>query len=121
MLESIKSCNKNLLSFLLGASGLGLNTLTEKTQYALACVIESIYHLRNSNIVLPHSFLAKLEQFYTSGSKVIPVINGKLTLAGSYFTVHSWMSKRAENLLLCTEGKYLMHESNPLEASAPLI
>ena len=45
MLEFIKSCNKNLLSFLLGANGLGLNTLTEKTQYALACVIESIYHL----------------------------------------------------------------------------
>ena len=121
MLEFIKSCNKNLLSFLLGANGLGLNTLTEKTQYALVCVIESMYHLRNSNIVLPHSFLANMEQFYTSGSKVIPVTNGKLTPAASYFTVHSWMSKRAENLLLCPEGKYLMHESNSLEASAPLI
>ena len=119
MLEFIKSCNKNLLSFLLGACGLDLNKLSEKTQYALAW--ESIYHLRNSNVVLPHSFLANLVQFYTSGSKVVPVINGKLTPAGSYFTVHRWMSQKAENPLLCLEGKYFMHESNPFEASAPLI
>ena len=114
-LEFIKNRNKNLLSFLLGASGLDLNKLSEKSQYALACVIESIYHLRNSNIVLPHSFLANLVQFYTSGSKVVPVINGKLTPAGSYFTVHSWISKRAENPLLCPEGKYFIHDSNPYE------
>ena len=120
-LEFIKSCNKNLLNFFLGASGLDVNKLSEKSQYASACVIESICHLRNSNIVLPHSFLAKLVQFYTSGSKAVPVINGKLTTASSYFTMHSWISKRAENPLLCPEGKYFMHESNPFEASVPLI
>ena len=37
-LEFIKSCNKNLLSFLLGAGGLDLNKLCEKSQYASACV-----------------------------------------------------------------------------------
>ena len=120
-LEFIKSRNKNLLCFLLGASGSDLNKLSEKTQYALASVIESIYHLRNSNIVLPHSFLGNLVQFYTSGSKVVPVINGNLTPAGSYFTVHSWMSKRAKNPLLCPEGKYFIHESNPFETSARFI
>ena len=90
-LEFNKNRNKNLLSFLLETSGLDLNKLSEKSQYALACVIESMYHLRNSNIVLPHSFLPNLVQFYTSGSKVVPVINGKLTPAGSYFTMHSWI------------------------------
>ena len=84
-------------------------------------MIESIYHLRNSNIVLPHSFLANLVQFYGSGSKIVPVINDKLTPAGSYFNVHNWISKRAENPLLCPEGKYFMHDSNPYEASVPLI
>ena len=70
MLEFIKSCNKNLLSFLLGACGLDLNKLSEKTQYALAW--ESIYHLRNSNVVLPHSFLANLVQFIPQGQKLFP-------------------------------------------------
>ena len=121
MLEFIKSGNKNLLSFLLGASALDLNKLSKKSKYTLACMIESIYHLCNSNIVLPHSFLANLVQIYTSGSKAVHVINNKLTAGGSYFTVHSWMSKRAESPLLCPKGKYFMHESNTFGASVPLI
>ena len=76
-LEFIKSGNKNLLSFLLGASGLDLNKLSKKRQYTLAYMIESMYHLCNSNIVLPHSFLANLVQIHTSTSKVVPVINDK--------------------------------------------
>ena len=45
MLESIKSCNKNLLSFVLGGSGLHLNKLPEKGQYALVFpyVIQILY------------------------------------------------------------------------------
>ena len=50
-LEFIKNCNTNLLSFLLGASALDLNKLSEKSQYTLACMTESIYHLCNSNTV----------------------------------------------------------------------
>ena len=102
--DFIKNRDKNVLNFLLGLTRLDLKKTSQKTNYALACVIESIYHLRNSNIVLPHSFLSNLVQFYTSGSKVVPVINGKLTPAGSYFTVHNWMSKRAEHPLSCPEG-----------------
>ena len=119
MLEFIKSRNKNLLSFFLGASGLDLNKLSEKSQYELACVIESIYHLCNSNIVLPHSFLGNLLRFCTSGSKVVPIIHGKLTPAGSYFTVHNVK----KSLKSCTypEGKYFIHESNPFNASVALI
>ena len=47
MLESIKSCNKNLLSFVLGGSGLHLNKLPEKGQYALVFpyVIQILYYV----------------------------------------------------------------------------
>ena len=103
-LDLIYNCNVLLIQFLLGLTGIDLKTASNKEQYAFYCVIESIYHLRNLNVVLPYSFLYNLVQFYTSGSKIVPAINGKVTPGGSYYTVHRWMSKRAENRLICPEG-----------------
>ena len=98
-LDFINDHNVLLVQFLFGLTGINLKAASDKEQYAFACVIESIYHLRNLNVVLPNSFLYNLVQFYTSGSKTVPAINGKVTPGGSYYTVHNWMSKRAENRL----------------------
>ena len=110
-LDFINDRNVLLVQFLLGLTGIDLKAASDKEQYAFACVIESIYHLRNLNVVLPNSFLYNLVQFYTSGSKTVPAINGKVTPGGSYYTVHNWLSKRAENPLICPEGKSGYSES----------
>ena len=46
-LDFINNCNVLLVQFLLGLTGIDLKTASDKEQYAFACVIESIYHLRN--------------------------------------------------------------------------
>ena len=110
-LDFINDHNVLLVQFLFGLTGINLKAASDKEQYAFACVIESIYRLRNLNVVLPNYFLYNLVQFYTSGSKIVPGINGKVTPGGSYYVVHNWMSKRAENLLICPEGKSGYSES----------
>ena len=100
-LDFINDHNVLLVQFLFGLTGINLKAASDKEQYAFACVIESIYRY----------FLYNLVQFYTSGSKTVPGINGKVTPGGSYYAVHNWMSKRAENLLICPDGKSGYSES----------
>ena len=46
-LDFLYNCNVLLVQFLLGLTGIDLKTTSDKEQCAFACVIESIYHLRN--------------------------------------------------------------------------
>ena len=66
-LDFIYNHNVWLVQFLLGLKGIDLKTASDKEHYAFACMIESIYHLWNLNVLLPHSFIYNLVQFYTSG------------------------------------------------------
>ena len=80
----ISSSNKFLVNFLEGVSSTRKYSLDSKSEFTLSMVIESIYHLRNRNYVLPHHFLCNLLQSSTSGSKCVSVVNGKCGPSGSY-------------------------------------
>ena len=92
-LDFIFNRNALLVQFLRGITGTDLKTASDKEQYAFACMIESIYHLGNLNIVLTDPFLHDLVKFYTSDLKTVPAINGEVTPGGTYYTVHNWISK----------------------------
>ena len=103
-IEFIRNRNEKLVSFLLGISDSTLTSLSEKTAFTFAVAIEQLYYLRHHNIVLPHSFISNLIQFYTSGSKAVPVLNGKVSPSGSYPTLGNWMSERGKSKLVVRDG-----------------
>ena len=63
-----------------------------------------MYYLCHHNIVLPHSFISNLIQFYTSCSKVVPALNGKVSPSGSYPTLGNWMSECGKSKLVVPDG-----------------
>ena len=54
--------------------------------YTFSVSIESIYHVKNRNLVLPHTFIANLIQRVTSGSATVAEVNGKISPAASNTT-----------------------------------
>ena len=89
-----------LTSFLSGVTGHNLNTtIKQQTLYVYAIMIESIYHLRNQNLVLPFSFLSNIIQTFISGSKTVTSINGKLLSGGRDTTYRAWLNANAVNPL----------------------
>ena len=63
------------------------------------------HYVRNFQVILPHSFVCSLIQFYTSGSKTVPVINDKLSPDGSY----PWLADRGKKRV-CPTGKLIWWE-----------
>ena len=108
-IEFIRNRNEKLVSFLLGISNTTLTSLSEKTAFTFAVAIEQIYYLRHHNIVLPHSFISNLIQFYTSGSKVVPALNRKVRPSGSYPTLGNWMSEHGKSKLVAPDGDLEMY------------
>ena len=86
-IEFIRNRNEKLVSFLLGISNTTLTSLSKKTAFTFAVAIEQIYYLCHHNIVFPHAFISNLIQVYTSGSKAVPALNGKVSPSGSYPTL----------------------------------
>ena len=103
-IEFIRTQNEKLLSFLLGISDTTLTSLSENTAFTYAVAIEQIYYLRHHNIVLPHSFISNLIQFYTSGSKAVPALNGKVSPNGIYPTPGNWMSEQGKSKMAVPDG-----------------
>ena len=63
--------------------------------YQVAMVVETIYHMRNNNLILPHSFMSNLIQTFISGSKTVTTINGKLFAGGGDTTYRKWLKQNA--------------------------
>ena len=103
----INNHSKGVVLFFLGLTGVDLTNTTEKVLFSLANAIECLYYPCNFQVILPHSFVCNLIQFYTSGSKTVPVINGKVSPGGSYLTVHNWLADHGKNSLVCPTGKLI--------------
>ena len=56
-------------------------------------VVEAIYHLKNSNLIIPHCFLANLAETFISGSKTVTAINGKILPSASDTTYRKWLNE----------------------------
>ena len=52
-----QKCNQVLVQFLLGVTGKDIDTMDSLMLYRFAMCLESIYHLKNSNLILPHLYL----------------------------------------------------------------
>ena len=106
----INNWSKGVVSFFLGLTGVDLTNATEKVLFSFADAIECLYYLRNLQVISPHSFVCNLIQFYTSGSKTVPVFNNKIRRGGSYLTVHNLLADHGKIPLVCPTGKLIWWE-----------
>ena len=84
-----------------------------KMLFRIAVVIESIYHIKNSNAVLPHCFVMNLTQRQISGSKTVAVVNGKLLPgAGDSVLREWWEIQGAKSLLIPPTGDIVICYDN---------
>ena len=91
--------------FLEGASGISIKgDTTTQVQFSTCYIIESIYFLRNFNIILPYSFLINLEQSLVSGSKTVTAVNGKISAGDSYTSVQKWLNEQGNEPLKSSDG-----------------
>ena len=90
--------NQVLLSFLRAVA-----PSKDPNSYQLAMLVENVYHIRNNNLVLPHSFMTNLIQTFISGSKTVTALNGKLLAGGSDTTYRIWLRQNAEEMELPSE------------------
>jgi hypothetical protein len=98
--------NQLILDFLTGSIKWNYeNQDNSVVLYSLAIVVESIYHLRNMNLILPHCFLTNLVQSFIAGSKTVPVINGKTSPSASYTTYKNWILEKGSKSLSCPSNK----------------
>ena len=87
----ISSVSPFITRFLSGCSGKAFSSISDtKVLFRIAVVIESIYHIKNSNAVLPHSFAMNLTQRQISGSKTVAVVNGKVLPGASDSVLRDW-------------------------------
>ena len=56
----LRSCNQMLITFLLGSTGRDIDTMDRMMLYRFSVCMENIYHLKNSNLILPHCFVSNL-------------------------------------------------------------
>ena len=87
----LNSCSSALLSVIEGCTGKRLEHMFDtKDLFRYAVMVECLYHLRNSNLVLPHCFLLNLIEKTVSGSKSVTAINGKLMPGAGDTTLREW-------------------------------
>ena len=55
--------------------------------------MEAIYHLKNSNLILPHCFLTNLVETFIPGWKTVTAINDKILPEASDMSNRKWMNK----------------------------
>ena len=58
----LEKCNSMLINFMCSITDRSLETMDTAMKFKFAMCIEGVYHLRNSNVILPHSFLSNLIQ-----------------------------------------------------------
>ena len=93
--EYVYQRDKCLVAFLESVSGIAFDKeRNNHVKYSICSVIESVYYLRNLNLVLPYSFLFNIVESLISGSKTVTAINGKLHPCGSYPTIQGWLEEQ---------------------------
>ena len=101
-----------LVSFLEGLSSRGFLFLNTKTKFHVICIIEAIYSYCNFNWVLPYNFVSNLIQSFISGSKMVTVLNGKLSPGGGYTTYLTWLKGIGAEALTCPFGDIVTYIDN---------
>ena len=111
--DFLQERNKLLMAFICGSSNIEFeNQTTAPFLYAMAVAVEMIYFLRNLNLILPHCFMLNLIQSFTSGSKTVSKVNGKVTPGASYSTYKNWINAKGKNPILCPSGDLIIFFDN---------
>ena len=127
----LQNRNQLLLDFITGAINFDYTKQDNSlVLYSLAVVVETVYLLRNMNLILPHCFLANLVQSFISGSKTVSLINGKISPSASYTTYKNWLVEKGSKPLVCPTnqdtitffdniGKYIVKSYRVLSEKLP--
>ena len=62
--------------------------------FLLAVIVEAIYHVKNTNLILPHCFLTNLIKTFISGLKTMTAINGKILPGASDTSYRKWVNEK---------------------------
>ena len=96
----INQFNSGILSFIEGLTGRCFNMTHDKqVLFKIGVSLESIYYLKNSNLVLPHCFLTNIIETITSGSKTVTAVNGKVLPASGDTLVRYWLKEHGSEVL----------------------
>eukprot|EP00111_Clytia_hemisphaerica_P010060 TCONS_00029400-protein len=101
-----------LVSFLEGLSNRNISSLDSQLQYQLIMTIEAIYSFCNVKWIFPYHFVSNVVQSFISGSKVVSVLNGKLTPGGGYTTFLNWLNEIGSAPLECHLGDIITFIDN---------
>ena len=126
----ISDRNQLLISFINGTVNFNIedqhNTVI---LFAFAVALEMIYYLRNLNLILPHCFLTNILQCFTSGSKTVSVLNGKVSPSCGYTSYKNWLCERGAEKNECPNkdvvtffdniGRYIVKSYRVLSARVP--
>ena len=110
--DFLESISPFIMAFLNGSSGKTFSLIQDpKVLFRMAVVVETIYHINNSNAVLPHCFIMNLAQKQISGSKNVAVINGKILPGGSDTVLQEWWEVQGSNPLIILHLLMLLFNS----------
>ena len=97
--------DKCVVAFLESISGIAFTKeRNNQVKYSICSIIESVYYLRNLNLVLPYSFLFNIVESLISGSKTVTAINGKLHPCGSYPVIQIWLEEQSSSPIKSPAG-----------------
>ena len=71
----------------------GIVSKSHCNAFLLAVIVETIYHLKNTNLILPHCFITNLVETFISGSKTVTTINGKILRGASDTSHRKWVNE----------------------------
>ena len=71
----------------------GIVSKSHCNPFLLAVIEEAIYHLKNTNLILPHCFLTNLVKTFISGLKTVTAINGKILPGASDTSYRKWVNE----------------------------
>ena len=110
--DFITMCNKVLVDFLLSITGRKMDSMDSIQRYSFSVCLESIYHIKNRNLVLPHTFISNLIQTVTSGSRTVTDINAKISPAASDPTYRRWFYNQGLEELTKPSGNIDVYVDN---------
>ena len=81
-----------------------INDLPNKEAHVVSKIIELIYGLRKSRIVLPVSFMENLNIYTQTRNKKLMAYSSKTAPRGSIIYIESWLSKQASEPIKLPDG-----------------
>uniref|UniRef100_A0A7M5WMT3 Uncharacterized protein n=2 Tax=Clytia hemisphaerica TaxID=252671 RepID=A0A7M5WMT3_9CNID len=111
--NDIGSYDSFLLALLVGLSKRDISAERKaQVKYQVIMIMETIFSLCNLKWIFPYHFAANVVQSFISGSKIVTVLNGKLTPGGGYTTYLTWLKGFGKLPITCIIGEIITFIDN---------